>query len=557
MKTLKLLVAIIAVAVVGAISSTTNAQTILWKCESDTISASTFINKDIALTDDGNILLTYSYQNMKAINEQFELVPYLFKLNSSTGEEIFVKKYTDSSLRIIQKIDEDWSGWDGEDSTFIPSYDTTYDTTHALMEVPIKTINMSDNEYWMVGGSYWYYAFFLQSIPFPYLIKMDKDGNVKNRINIQQELYPSKDYDYKKSLRNEVTNIFYDTASETFINIPPNSNFIIIQRFDKDFHPIGDEMQEGFEYPITNGIMSSSVKAVRLANNRYLVCMRFYSANTQMQRYDVAVQRIYDANFNIIFERKRLRDDVNGVKDAGIYWVSGVIPKDDGGYIIYNTQDNINFIIEEYASNGDSVRTNTLNFADRFATGIFTPSQMLLANDKFLFIGYEKVVVDAYNTTYTMNLVETDLQFNVRWATTLPTAYNGTFATAVAGKEPETYLISGTNTLQNNQQAHLFNVITFKISGTNGINEPLISTIKLYPNPATDHTTLTLELQQASQVHISLNDMLGREIKQIYNAFTDAGTFTHSFATQDLPRGIYYLKILSGGEVKVEKVVVN
>jgi hypothetical protein len=96
--------------------------------------------------------------------------------------------------------------------------------------------------------------------------------------------------------------------------------------------------------------------------------------------------------------------------------------------------------------------------------------------------------------------------------------------------------------------------------GTVGIEEIFLRTdfnSKLYPNPATDNTTLTLELQQPSQVHITLNDMLGREIKQIYNAFTDAGTFTYSFATQDLPKGIYYLKIFIGGEVKVEKVVVN
>ncbi|MDR0926751.1 MAG: T9SS type A sorting domain-containing protein [Ignavibacteria bacterium] len=90
-----------------------------------------------------------------------------------------------------------------------------------------------------------------------------------------------------------------------------------------------------------------------------------------------------------------------------------------------------------------------------------------------------------------------------------------------------------------------------------GIEKEHLSNSFIYPNPATDNTTLTLELQQPSRVSVTLNDILGREIKQIYNAFTDAGTFTHSFTTQELPKGIYYLKILSGGEVKVEKVVVN
>jgi hypothetical protein len=79
----------------------------------------------------------------------------------------------------------------------------------------------------------------------------------------------------------------------------------------------------------------------------------------------------------------------------------------------------------------------------------------------------------------------------------------------------------------------------------------------LFPNPAIDNTTITLELQQASQVHISLNDMFGRELQQIHNAFADAGTFTKSFNTNTLPKGVYYLKIQIGVDVKVEKVVVN
>jgi hypothetical protein len=81
----------------------------------------------------------------------------------------------------------------------------------------------------------------------------------------------------------------------------------------------------------------------------------------------------------------------------------------------------------------------------------------------------------------------------------------------------------------------------------------------LFPNPTTDNTTLTLKLQQASQVRISLNDMLGREIKQIYSDFVgaDASPLQITFSTQELPKGVYYLKILNGGEMKVEKVVVK
>jgi hypothetical protein len=91
-----------------------------------------------------------------------------------------------------------------------------------------------------------------------------------------------------------------------------------------------------------------------------------------------------------------------------------------------------------------------------------------------------------------------------------------------------------------------------------GINEPsALSYSKLYPNPTTSNSTITLELAEAAQVNITLCDMLGREIKQIYNAFTDAGNFTQYFSTQEFAKGVYYLRIQIGGEVMVEKVVVN
>jgi hypothetical protein len=90
------------------------------------------------------------------------------------------------------------------------------------------------------------------------------------------------------------------------------------------------------------------------------------------------------------------------------------------------------------------------------------------------------------------------------------------------------------------------------------INEPsaLLSSL-LYPNPTSDNASITLDLQQASQVNIVLIDMLGRELQQIYEGLADAGTFTQSFSTNALPKGIYYIKIQIGGDVKVEKVVVN
>jgi hypothetical protein len=40
---------------------------------------------------------------------------------------------------------------------------------------------------------------------------------------------------------------------------------------------------------------------------------------------------------------------------------------------------------------------------------------------------------------------------------------------------------------------------------------------------------------------------------QLHNTFTDAGRFTKTFSTANLPTGVYYLKILIGKDLKVKK----
>ncbi|MDR0926493.1 MAG: T9SS type A sorting domain-containing protein [Ignavibacteria bacterium] len=102
------------------------------------------------------------------------------------------------------------------------------------------------------------------------------------------------------------------------------------------------------------------------------------------------------------------------------------------------------------------------------------------------------------------------------------------------------------------------------IDDFDGINDELKPTqANIYPNPANANSMVTIELnpsQVGSGANIVLYDMLGNEIKQIYNEFVGANDYSPlhiTFSTQELPKGIYYLKILSGGDVKVEKVVVR
>ena len=101
---------------------------------------------------------------------------------------------------------------------------------------------------------------------------------------------------------------------------------------------------------------------------------------------------------------------------------------------------------------------------------------------------------------------------------------------------------------------HLF----WKEKGTSVIEPLLLTSAQVYPNPATDaNTTVTVDLETAGNLTVTLNNMLGQELLEIYNGFTVEGTFTKTFSLKELPIGVYYLKIVHNGNVRVEKVVRN
>jgi len=54
-----------------------------------------------------------------------------------------------------------------------------------------------------------------------------------------------------------------------------------------------------------------------------------------------------------------------------------------------------------------------------------------------------------------------------------------------------------------------------------------------------------------------LCDVLGIELANVYDGFANEGFFTETIDTGHLPKGVYFLKILIGGNYTVEKIVVN
>ena len=84
-----------------------------------------------------------------------------------------------------------------------------------------------------------------------------------------------------------------------------------------------------------------------------------------------------------------------------------------------------------------------------------------------------------------------------------------------------------------------------------------ITNLQVSPNPTDGTSTLTFDLESTGLLTITLNNLLGKELLELHNAYESVGTFIKSFSMEMLPIGIYYLKINHNGNIKVEKVIKN
>ena len=83
-------------------------------------------------------------------------------------------------------------------------------------------------------------------------------------------------------------------------------------------------------------------------------------------------------------------------------------------------------------------------------------------------------------------------------------------------------------------------------------------TVSIFPNPTVSDFTVSFELLEKScNLQISLCDILGKELLEVYNDFVSAGNFTRTVNTENLAKGIYFLKILIDGNSTVEKIVIG
>lgn len=104
--------------------------------------------------------------------------------------------------------------------------------------------------------------------------------------------------------------------------------------------------------------------------------------------------------------------------------------------------------------------------------------------------------------------------------------------------------------------------VSFSSSSGNSLNSQIktgkvITVLKVYPNPVSEQINISLKLERESTFVVKITDMLGNDVVTLANERAPAGEQTKTYIIPNrLNTGMYFLKIVAGGEPVVRKISV-
>ncbi|MCY7362191.1 MAG: T9SS type A sorting domain-containing protein, partial [Ignavibacteria bacterium] len=76
-----------------------------------------------------------------------------------------------------------------------------------------------------------------------------------------------------------------------------------------------------------------------------------------------------------------------------------------------------------------------------------------------------------------------------------------------------------------------------------------------YPNPFNPNTKINYELQITNYVSLKIFDVLGNEVASLVNEKQNAGSYSINFDGANIPSGIYFYKLSSGGFTDTKRMI--
>ena len=88
-------------------------------------------------------------------------------------------------------------------------------------------------------------------------------------------------------------------------------------------------------------------------------------------------------------------------------------------------------------------------------------------------------------------------------------------------------------------------------------DDKLLNNVQVYPNPVTDVINVKYDLSRYSLVTIKIVDVLGNDIKTIFNQRLEPGEKVLNYFLADrLNHGFYFVRIVAGNESVIKRISV-
>ena len=100
------------------------------------------------------------------------------------------------------------------------------------------------------------------------------------------------------------------------------------------------------------------------------------------------------------------------------------------------------------------------------------------------------------------------------------------------------------------------NIIHYNYTGIS-TNNPDNINIKVIPNPFTDNATFIYNLNEITNVRLSISDISGREVKVLFDNKQEKGEHKLIFNAENFTAGVYFYKIDIGNKTKAGKLIIT
>jgi subtilisin-like proprotein convertase family protein len=92
--------------------------------------------------------------------------------------------------------------------------------------------------------------------------------------------------------------------------------------------------------------------------------------------------------------------------------------------------------------------------------------------------------------------------------------------------------------------------------GTDELEESKLTIHQNYPNPFSESTNFSFDLEEKSDIHISILDMMGREIQTVCSQEYPAGSHSVSWQAEGIPAGQYFYRVQSNDAITVKPMII-